>query len=1519
MKYIVYETPAFLALAEKYNCLNEIKKLKEKVEKEQSIGTFERYLPSPFIRKYVGSNFRLIASEKLIDDNNFICFLKILPRGSKEYKDWLNNLDLFNDQIPSDSELMKEITNLQKTNIPSLKNLDDSEYEFLMTIHPESADSDEIIIESNYWVETINEKDFEYYKLQILELLYEVVQIKPATCELQEITDIKKSVAVNYKYYPDFNKYFLIAPRLLNKNDDQNKLLIEKACNELADVNSIKQLIQLGRKSYPSYILIDQDIWFNIQKHKEGNLALSPEENAILEKIRKNNHESPRYPIFINGRPGSGKSTILQYLFSDIIHHVFSHLLENKQITFFPLYLTYNDNLLNVAKKTIKIILKCNADKVSTKTIDLNTLLFIENFEKCFQTFQNLLLSFLNENELSKFSNEKYVDFSRFKEFWFKDIPRNPDPYMRKKLNPETAWHVIRTYIKGMSFSRENDFDDEAYRSELARDQKTISDELFKNIYEKVWKGWYKPLLTQNSFWDDQDLARYIIDSHKELANYSAVFCDEAQDFTKIELEIIINLSYFKKRTIPSELIKNIPFAFAGDPFQTLNPTGFNWESVKANFHEKIIKELDKSSRPKLQLNYFELEENYRSTKPIVGFSNVIQLLRGVLFNIKNLVPQKTWYSIYNQPPQFFYNNTHTIEEEIKGQEEIVIIIPCQSGEELNWIKSDPLLRDFAIGDDGNISRNILSPMRAKGLEFNRVVLYNFGNQAAIDYGDFNLESFLYEDDKAILNKPEEQLRFEFFINNLYVGASRPKYSLLIVDSRKGYEFFWGTLRNNYLDLLEHYSSNFSTLDIWSEDYVTIFEEGSSIAWGEHKDEPLLLARSFEKQGVQTKNIDDLKLAEQNYNRAKNYNEEKRVKALRLYWSKSFEDSGDLYKSLGLYDEALGSYWDGKIYAKIQELTKLKVNLIYRPQANAAEYMLEPSDYDKAQKFLNQIYDHFQNRSTKQDLTFQICNSSTWPHVLKVLVTNLSKFCVSENNETLSRNINYRLSNSIENLLGKDSSNDIALIKYYDDYKQEAILQWESNENNKYPKEYYIAKSEVTSYPEKLNWLDKLNNSDAILFTYGEHKNEIDDLTEDLISIIIKVIVQNNMKEDFLFILQKVGINKVKSSFLTLDFLLDVALDYDNYELIASYLADNFTETQLNINLKSLRKKDPQKYLIINLALYQKIIQKDSIKDMILFVNNLLLHNNDRKEEYSYIFNCITLEYLKKVNHDTIPLDKFTYEEISKYLCSNYISHDKTKEWDPKYDFYTVLIAFEKFGKIIDALNFYESIYKNENNEEDLIKLSKERWVKQKIKQYEKNEKNEKYEKHNNQKNKEEAQSLFKEWGIVNKYDSIKEIPEYKFYYEYSKDKAINGVIASIIHPTKKITPVEKGSSVITDSPERINEIKKYAEGINSKSFNYEFIGQLNLSDKIKYEIEHKPLIYKTRIKYVSPTSEELVSILHDKKTITGEVEFIHYDGSTDVYFNNDWNLFVSFYNGTISFSYNEIGNVLLSLKIREN
>jgi hypothetical protein len=251
---------------------------------------------------------------------------------------------------------------------------------------------------------------------------------------------------------------------------------------------------------------------------------------------------------------------------------------------------------------------------------------------------------------------------------------------------------------------------------------------------------------------------------------YSAVFCDEAQDFTRIEIEVLLCLCLYSNRTLPHGAVKRVPFAFAGDEFQTLNPTGFRWDAVKAAFVEKLIFELAPQLRREgAELNYHELRFNYRSATPIVHFCNLVQAVRAACFGIHELRPQRAWAPTDGAPPVLYFDADNgefwnAFRDAAAGY---VIIVPCLEGEEADFVRNDPVLRERVPFDD-EVPRNVLSAGRAKGCEYPAVIVYGFG--AALDTDLVGGIGAAPAEGDA-----RRTLTLQYFVNRVYVAVSRAK------------------------------------------------------------------------------------------------------------------------------------------------------------------------------------------------------------------------------------------------------------------------------------------------------------------------------------------------------------------------------------------------------------------------------------------------------------------------------------------------------------------------------------------------------------------------------------------------------------------------------------------------------------------------------------------------------------------------------------------------------------------------
>jgi hypothetical protein len=684
-------------------------------------------------------------------------------------------------------------------------------------------------------------------------------------------------------------------------------------------IRGLDKGVNLSR-TYPSYLLADKDSWLEIEREEEANLALSPEEERVLRSVSLPASSDSALPIFINGRAGSGKSTMLFYLFADYCHrkyHYHHKLPEKLLLPGDPLFLTYNEDLLKVAKDSVRKLLLSHHRFLAERSIEDEVPLT----DAFFKPFRKFLIDLLPADERERFVSGKYISFYRFKQLYTGEPFHKPSPKSRnerEKLlqerriarqpgqardwSPELCWHVIRAFVKGY---RLNGYMDPDNYQEVPSKERTISDETFLQIYQNIWKRWYMPITTEHGYWDDQDLIRKVLKLSCYRPEYTAVFCDEAQDFTRLELQLIMRLSVFSRYDLGYQPVQSLPFAFAGDPFQTLNPTGFRWDSVQAAFYEEVIMALDPAGQLRLSMNFQDLAYNYRSTPPIVHFTNLIQLWRHVLFGLE-LQPQVCWKKGEFPDPQKFVLDQNILPHELRNVvENTIIIVPCEEGEEVSYIREDDLLSQiFPDASEEDPPKNVLSAIKAKGLEFKRVILYKFGE--ACDETAWKL-----------LSEPiDHPVEFEYFFNKLYVAATRAMERLFVVDSWEGDQHLWMYATRNPADL-EAFLEKAKNRQTW-EKRVQLVSLGAPESIREMwEDDPLSIAQEFEIKGLNLKNPDYLRRAKK-YFRTIGYEVEADLcEAWALKFEEEFCEAGKLFVRHGNVDEAWECFWEGMCWEEL--------------------------------------------------------------------------------------------------------------------------------------------------------------------------------------------------------------------------------------------------------------------------------------------------------------------------------------------------------------------------------------------------------------------------------------------------------------------------------------------------------------------------------------------------------------------------------------------------------------------------
>jgi hypothetical protein len=457
---------------------------------------------------------------------------------------------------------------------------------------------------------------------------------------------------------------------------------------------------------------------------------------------------------------------------------------------------------------------------------------------------------------------------------------------------------------------------------------------LYKRIYTEAWEQWYKVRTDKSSgqrdFWDEQDLADELVSNtdRAAIAIHPAVFCDEAQDFTRIELDAIFSLSVFSNRLLGSEQVGYVPIAFAGDPYQTINPTGFDWGAVKAEFHGRILEQLDQRRTGSQQpdMNYRELRYNYRSSPEIIKLSNLVQLVRGVCFNLRSLLPQRGWWIENSTAPAYFSSADPQHVQALHKQTGIVIIIPCHEGEELDYIAEDKLLSSIPAD-----SRNVMSAMSAKGLEFNRVVLYNFGEQCVTEYS--TLLKLIAGDNHAALTS-EALLPLQYYVNRLYVAMTRAKRRLLIMDTERGIDQFWRRLNQHRDSLLQKYHNA-----SWTADDLVALAQGTNASWSGDEDDPSELAKQYEQMAEANTDVFLWRLAAQNHRIAGNELGADYCEARRYEQEQDYNKSADFYLKCHYSPQALRCIWIARDYQRLATESQFGAS----NRKRAAQFMISTS------------------------------------------------------------------------------------------------------------------------------------------------------------------------------------------------------------------------------------------------------------------------------------------------------------------------------------------------------------------------------------------------------------------------------------------------------------------------------------------------------------------------------------------------------------------------------------------------
>ena len=934
MTLFVYRTAQCHQDAETYGVQDHIDDLTQRITQSQALWGLSAFVHPFWVKKRLGNRHtRLICrieSHKINEEmHDVLVLMRIMQRSDHHYTELFLNIkqngELMYQEHVQHSVLMTWLK--QQVMSPAVQQkpaLSEAESSVLYGVrnqfqHTEQQHQQEMVYDSWTWFEKspviLNEQDWHEVATRLGDAVSDATQ--DGLHDLGQYAGYRACFYYSLQYR--FGYLSLEAECesvVLSDRHVSMSALMDLVAHQSSD--QIKQKIcQAARRAYPMACLFDEQQWLSIQYDSAANLALSPEEAHVLSQTRQ--QERP-FPLFINGRAGSGKSTVLQYLFADYVYFQIQ-----KQQSAPLIYFSCNRTLVDRASRTIHQVLQHSCRYESF--VDLISL---EQVQQSCAAFQDYLLNLLPEEQRQAFAPSRWVGYGRFRRLWQDKFGLMP---AHRQHSADLCWHVIRSLIKGLN---NDDWMDHEDYLELHENERQIDDAIFADIEKRVWSDWYLPLCKSEGYWDDQDLARAVLESDVVQPTFTAIFCDEAQDFTPLELQIILRLSVYSNRQLQPHEIQRVPLVFAGDQFQTLNPTGFRWDAFKAQVMEQFVFALDPAKHSQHnEMNYQELSFNFRSSHRIAQFSNVVHGLRASRLALTHLSPQQSWHHSPASRDVVFVDYAETLMiQQLQQQRDLVVILPCHDGQEMDYIEQDQFLKQWlAPTAQGTTFVPVLSVITAKGLEFERVVMYGFAK--------IRPPKALWKPQKA---EDQQQIAVEYYLNKLYVAVTRARSQLFVLDGQADYVAFWQPFTQPLLEPLAlrqldregvNWSQHLGALRLARLDDLT--PDADQIV------NMQLNAEQFAAQGRELEDARLLKQAAGLYEQLGLLPEQQHCLADALVMESAYAEAAALYEKIGRWSEAFTQYWRAGEWYQMQESIAQQPALAERPEAGLSKLLWRDS------------------------------------------------------------------------------------------------------------------------------------------------------------------------------------------------------------------------------------------------------------------------------------------------------------------------------------------------------------------------------------------------------------------------------------------------------------------------------------------------------------------------------------------------------------------------------------------------
>jgi len=320
------------------------------------------------------------------------------------------------------------------------------------------------------------------------------------------------------------------------------------------------------------------------------------------------------------------------------------------------------------------------------------------------------------------------------------------------------------------------------------------------SVYELFEK--YKAfLLTENYY--DTNLLSFNYLSRTE-SRYDLVIIDEVQDFTPIQLSLILRTLKNKEQ-----------FILCGDANQIVHPNFFSWSKIKSLFYQTPL------NQDLIRI----LNKNYRNAPPITTLANKLLKIKRARFGS---IDRESHYLVESESKTagevYCLADTPVINQELnlktaKSTHFAVVVLHEGDKEEAHQYFQTPLI--FSIHE-------------AKGLEYDNVILYNLVSSEAQKFreiaGSLNSsdleQAFVYSRAK---DKSDRSLEiYKFYINALYVAMTRAIQNIYWIEQDINHPLF-KVLELKPGDTLVPIETQNSSLEEWRKEANRLELQGKQV------------------------------------------------------------------------------------------------------------------------------------------------------------------------------------------------------------------------------------------------------------------------------------------------------------------------------------------------------------------------------------------------------------------------------------------------------------------------------------------------------------------------------------------------------------------------------------------------------------------------------------------------------------------------------------------------------------------